>query len=156
MSKGKGDFLKDKEHLVRMAGIFAAGVLLFFALQRAFVPETFGQYGHYRGAAIGDARALPLVHAGRAACGSCHAAQAAAQKEGKHAALGCEGCHGALKTHAARPAAEKPRKLDTKLLCSTCHALNTSRPAWFKQVNVQEHSSGEPCNSCHQSHAPQM
>ena len=156
MSNRGRDLLKDREHLFRMAGIFIAGILLFFALQRMFVPSSFGAFGHYRGDAIDESAAKPLVHAGRAACAGCHAEQASAQKAGKHARLGCEGCHGALARHAANPVSEHPRKLDTKRLCPTCHAMNSARPEWFKQVNVQEHSSGEACNTCHQPHAPQM
>jgi hypothetical protein len=156
MSKPRRDLFKDKEHLVRMAGIFAIGVLLFLVLQFLFVPDTFGLYGHYRAAAITDVAAKPVTYAGRAACAGCHAAQADTLKAGKHTTLGCEACHGALARHARKPSAEKPRTLDTKKLCPVCHAVNAARPAWFKQVQVQEHSSGEACDTCHQPHTPQL
>ena len=156
MNKRRRDLFRDKEHLVRMAGIFAAGIALFLGLQVLLVPDTFGLYGHYRAAAITDAGARPVTYAGRAACAGCHGPQTETLKGGKHATLGCEGCHGPLVRHARKPAAEKPRKLDAKKLCPVCHAMNAARPAWFKQVQVQEHSSGEACDSCHQPHAPQM
>lgn len=156
MSKPKRSLFKDKEHLVRMAGIFAVGILLFLGLQALLVPKTFGLYGHYRAAAIGEVAALPMAFAGRASCAGCHAAALEVQKAGKHATLGCEACHGALLAHALKPASVKPAKLDAKKLCPVCHAANTARPPWFKQVNVQEHSSGEACDTCHQPHAPQM
>lgn len=156
MSKRRRDLFKDKEHLVRMAGIFAAGIVLFLLLQFLLVPKTFGRYGHYRASAIGDAAAHPLKYAGRAACSSCHAPVLEVHQGGKHARVGCEACHGALVEHARKPASVKPPALDSKKLCPACHAVSISRPAWFKQVNVQEHSSGEACDTCHQPHAPQM
>lgn len=156
MSKQRRDLFKDNEHLVRMAGIFAAGIVLFLGLQLLLVPKTFGLYGHYRAAAITEGAAKPMTYAGRAACGACHQPILEVQKSGKHASVGCEACHGALLGHARKPASEKPAKLDTKNLCPSCHAMNTARPTWFKQVNVQEHSSGEACDTCHQPHAPQM
>lgn len=156
MSKRRRDLFKDKEHLVRMAGIFAVGVVTFFGLQALLVPKTFGLYGHYRAAAINEVAAKPMSYAGRAACGACHQPVLEVQKGGKHAAVGCEACHGALLAHARKPASEKAVRPDTKKLCPVCHAMNTARPAWFKQVDVEKHSAGEACGTCHQPHAPQM
>lgn len=156
MSHRSRNLFKDKEHLVRMAGIFAVGIVLFFILQLALVPDTFGLYGHYRASAIGEERGRPLVYAGRAACSTCHAAVVETQKNGSHATLGCEGCHGPLLKHAAAPKSEKPAKLAAAKLCANCHEKNIARPKWHKQVDAAEHSSGEPCTSCHEAHAPQM
>lgn len=150
------NLFQDKEHLVRMAGIFALGIVLFLVLQLALVPDTFGLYGHYRASAIGDAVRKPLVHAGRDACARCHGAVVDAQKAGKHATLGCEGCHGALAQHVAAPSRVKPRKLASATLCPVCHEANIARPRTQKQVNSAEHSGGEACDTCHAPHAPQM
>ena len=68
-----GGLFGHKEHLVRVAALFAAGVLVFVALQSLLVPKGFGGYGHYRAGALDDNRARPLVHAGRGACVECHA-----------------------------------------------------------------------------------
>ena len=59
MSKPRRDLFKDKEHLVRMAGIFAIGFTLFLVLQALLVPDTFGLYGHYRAAAISSPSSAP-------------------------------------------------------------------------------------------------
>src|SRR5829696_5436932 len=72
MSKQRRDLFKDKEHLVRMAGIFAVGVVVFLGLQALLVPKTFGLYGHYRAAAITEVAAQPMSYAGRASCAACH------------------------------------------------------------------------------------
>lgn len=150
------ELFKDKEHLVRMAGIFAVGIVAFFLLQRFLVPDTFGRYGHYRGAAVTEAQRASLVFAGRASCERCHAEQATVQKTGPHAKLGCEACHGALRKHADSPTTVEAQKPDTKTLCPVCHAANVARPAWLEQVDVQEHASGEACGTCHQPHDPRM
>lgn len=152
----KRALFQDKEHLVRMAGILAAGIVLFLVLQFLLVPDTFGLYGHYRASAIGDSANKPLAYAGRAACGRCHAEQAAIHHAGRHTTLGCEGCHGPLMQHAANPRAAKAVKPQATALCVRCHQMNQARPAWHKQVDAKEHSGGEDCNTCHQPHAPQM
>lgn len=156
MGNRRRDLFKDKEHLVRMAGIFATGIVLFLALRMLLVPKSFGRYGHYRAAAISDAAAKPLSFAGRAACNECHASVTETQKGGKHASLGCEACHGPQRRHATQPVDVKPVKLDTLKLCPVCHAANPARPKWFKQVNVREHSAGAACDTCHQPHSPQI
>lgn len=156
MSKRKRDLFQDKEHLVRMAGIFAAGIALFLGLQFVLVPDTFGLYGHYRASAIGEETRKPRVYAGRAACGTCHGAQAGALKDGKHATLGCEACHGPLMKHAVDPRGSKAARPAAATLCPVCHERNVARPQWHKQVDSREHSGGESCNTCHQPHAPQM
>jgi hypothetical protein len=154
-SPGRNLF-KDKEHLVRMAGIFALGIVAFLVLQIALVPDTFGLYGHYRASAIGDEQRKPLSFAGRAACVRCHSQQVETQHKGKHATLGCEGCHGALLKHAVAPGKDKPVKLVAAKLCASCHEKNIGRPKEHKQVDTVEHSSGEACTTCHDAHAPQM
>jgi len=43
---------KDIEHLVRLAAVMVIALVAFAILRTAVVPRSFGQYGHYRGAAI--------------------------------------------------------------------------------------------------------
>ena len=49
-----------REHLVRVAGLFLAGVVVFVVLQALLIPEGFGLYGHYRAGALADNRARPF------------------------------------------------------------------------------------------------
>lgn len=145
---------KDKEHLVRVAGLFVVGIVLFVIARAILVPKTFGQYGHYRGGALADVRARPVVYAGRAACVECHTDEGDRLKGGKHKGIGCETCHGALAKHAADPSSLKPAKPDPKTLCLTCHQTNVAKPAKFPQVDVKTHMDGGPCLTCHDQHAP--
>ena len=142
------------EHLLRVAGLFAAALLLFLLARALFVPDDFGVYGHYRAGALADNRARPLVHAGRAACAGCHAERQAELGKGKHAGVGCESCHGPLAAHAAEPKAHKAARPDGRLLCLTCHRFNVGRPGTFSQVDPREHAPEGACTDCHSAHDP--
>jgi hypothetical protein len=65
VGNGSAALFKDIEHLVRLAVLFAIGLLAFVILRAAVVPRSFGQYGHYRGAAIAEIAARPIAFAGR-------------------------------------------------------------------------------------------
>lgn len=146
----------DWNHLWRLAGLGAVAVLAFVGLRAVAIPATFGQYGHYRGAAILEAREPPLHYAGRADCAACHDDVIAAQKtaNSRHAALGCETCHGPQLAHVEAPETTKPAALEIAPLCIRCHAKAPGRAARVPQVDVAEHAGGEQCNTCHTAHVP--
>jgi hypothetical protein len=148
------DLFRHGGHLVRVAGLFLAGVLAFLVLQAALVPEGFGVYGHYRKGAIEENRVRPVAFAGRAACVECHSDVPDAMKGGRHAGVHCEACHGPLAGHAGDPAETKAVRPDSKALCARCHAANVARPARFPQVEVADHMGGEACTTCHVAHQP--
>ena len=143
------------EHLVRVAVLFGAAVLVFILVQGFLVPDDFGTYGHYRAGALDDNRNRPFVHAGRAACVECHSDVPESAAGGGHAAIRCEACHGPLARHAEDPAVE-PGRPDAATLCARCHAAIAARPAGFPQVDVADHSAGEVCLTCHTAHNPGM
>jgi hypothetical protein len=145
---------KDKEHLLRVAGLFGAGLVLFVAARAVFVPKGFGDYGHYRSGALADVAARPVAYAGREACVECHTEEGDRLKGGKHKGVGCEACHGALAKHAADPSALKPVKPNAKTLCLTCHLTNVAKPVKFPQVDPKSHMEGAACLTCHDQHAP--
>src|ERR1035437_6077315 len=145
---------KDAEHLFRFAGLFVLAFILFWVIRGYVVPKSFGQYGHYRGAAIGEIAARPVHFAGHEACETCHVDVLDVKKNGKPAHVNCEACHGALAKHADDPASVTPPKLDTAVLCVRCHEANAAKPKNFPQVASADHSSGLPCDTCHQPHSP--
>ena len=144
----------DVEHLLRMAGLFVAGAVVFLIVRAVLVPEGFGTWGHFRAGALDDNRVHPLRFAGQQACADCHADVFEVRRGGKHAAIGCEACHGPHGTHAADPDAAPGRRPDAATLCLGCHRLNVARPAGFPQVDPAEHGDGEPCATCHPPHHP--
>jgi hypothetical protein len=149
-----GKRFQDGEHLVRLALLFAAGVLVFLAVRALLVPEGFGEIGHYRVGAIADNRARTPSFAGRAACLECHDEVGAKKATGAHGRVGCESCHGPLALHAADPDAVKPKLPDSGTLCVRCHTKSASRPKSFPQVDPEAHAEGAACVDCHDPHRP--
>ncbi len=147
------NFFKDAGHLFRFAGLFVLAFVVFWAIRGFVVPKSFGQYGHYRGNAIGDVAAHPIRFAGHDACETCHTDVLDVKKAGKHAHVNCEACHGPQAKHADDPSVT-PAKLDTAVLCVRCHAASAARPKGFPQVHAADHSSGVACETCHQPHSP--
>jgi hypothetical protein len=145
---------KDIEHLIRLALVMVIGVTIFLVVRTAVIPHSFGQYGHYRGDAIGEIAARPIGFAGHQVCESCHTEVVDQKKLGKHVVVPCEACHGALAAHAEDPASVTPPKLDTSVVCSRCHEANSAKPKAFPQVVTAIHSGGLACDTCHQPHKP--
>lgn len=50
-----GEF-KDVAHLIRLAGVFLLGLILFLVFRSVTIPKSFGQYGPFRGAALVEIR----------------------------------------------------------------------------------------------------
>src|SRR5262249_54454553 len=142
--------------LFRLASVFLIGIILFVVVRSFLVPRTFGQYGHFRGAAIQEIAAKPIVYAGHEACETCHSEVLEVKAKGKHVRVACESCHSALAAHSEDPGSIHPEKLDTAVLCARCHEASSSKPKWFRQVATAEHSNGLPCNTCHQPHSPAL
>lgn len=144
---------RDAGHLFRLILLFIVGTLTFLALRSFVVPRTFGQYGHYRGAAMAETAAHPIRFAGHQACETCHTDVAQTKSAGRHAHVNCEACHGPLAKHADDPTID-PGKPDTAVLCVRCHAASAARPKSFPQVDAAQHAGGVACGTCHQPHNP--
>jgi len=134
---------KEARHLFHFAGLFVLAFLVFLVIRHYYVPRSFGEYGHYRGAAIGEIGSLPVKFAGHQTCESCHTDILDVKSKGRHAHVNCEVCHGALANHANDPASVTPVKPDTAVLCARCHTTS-------------DHSNGVPCQTCHNPHSPAL
>ncbi len=152
MSQG----FKDIEHLLRLAGLFAAGLLFFLIVRAVMVPEDFGDLGHYRSGSLEDNRDEAIVLAGREACAECHPDAAEVIRQDGHRGVGCEACHGALADHAGEPTEFAPERLDPARLCPVCHQEKAAISDAFPQVDAAEHSGGLDCSDCHEPHLPAM
>jgi len=148
------DFLRNTEHLLRVVVLLALGVAAFLVIRAAVVPKNFGEYGHFRPAALDDIRARPVRFEGHATCEACHTDEAATKSKGKHANVACEACHGPLANHAEDPVSVVPKLPDVAMLCVRCHEANASKPKSFPQVVPADHSGGVVCNTCHKPHDP--
>jgi uncharacterized CHY-type Zn-finger protein len=146
--------LKDAGHLFRFVGLFVIAFLVFWVIRGFVVPKSFGEYGHYRGAAITDIASHPIKFAGHQACEQCHTDIADTKTKGAHAHVNCEACHGALAQHANDPTSMTPVKPDSAVLCARCHTASAAKPKGFPQVDPADHSKGVPCATCHNPHSP--
>jgi hypothetical protein len=150
--------VKDWTHLVRLGTLFGAAVLTFLAARPFFVPDTFGDLGDYRAAAVVEARERPLHFADGAACETCHGdvVTLRTEKKSRHLNIRCQSCHGPLAEHVDSAGERKPALPDAALLCIRCHEETAGRPRRMPQVKSTEHSGGERCVTCHSPHAPGM
>src|SRR5436190_14820299 len=148
--------LKFAAHLLPLVLVFLAGLGAFLILRAALVPKDFGQYGHYRPAALDDIRQRTVSFAGQTACSTCHDDVTTARAVGVHKGVSCEACHGPLAKHADDPSALTPKHLAGTGLCQRCHEADPAKPVKFPQVVSAEHSGGAECLSCHNPHSPKL
>jgi hypothetical protein len=116
--------LTHAKHVFR-AAILLLVVLIAMVLGRSlFVPETWGDFGPYRGAAVAEHRDKPIRHGGNDSCGMCHDVEYADHAAGVHATVQCELCHGPVALHAdleeGEMLAEMPVRRSREL-CELCH-----------------------------------
>ncbi len=134
--------------------LLLVGIVSSYSLARYFLtPESFKQYGWYRGLALTELRARPLVFAGRKACEECHSDEVAKLSKFSHKNLSCEACHGPRYEHAQDP--DIKMQVVAFSHCLRCHEANPSRPKTHKQIVSKEHyATGSKCIECHLPHAP--
>ena len=125
----------------------------YVAARAVLTPATFGQYGHYRGAALEqEANSRTLMFAGAKACDECHADTGELVAKDRHKGIRCESCHGPGRTHARNPDIV-PAKL-TEQICLRCHVADPARPVKVRQIQIAEHYPTDKCVECHVAHQP--
>ena len=143
--------------LTRLTIAFTIFISLFLLLRHFLVPDTFGQYGHYRGASLEDNAAVEIHYAGQQACLECHQDIEDQKIQDVHSDIHCETCHGPGQKHVVSGEASDIFKPSGREFCGSCHAKNAAKPkdAVF-QVNLAEHNFGKNCTECHNPHQPWM
>jgi len=136
--------------------LFALAAVALIIARQLLVPETFGKYGFYRGAAVDEIAAHKMSYAGYRACTECHDDIFQTKQQGSHQGLACETCHGAAAAHAEAPDQTLPTIPKGRDYCQLCHAYNPSRPTGFPQIIPETHNPGKACITCHNSHSPQL
>ena len=132
--------------------LLTLGIVGSYLVARTLLtPQSFGQYGWYPGAALGQIASRTPVYAGKEACAECHTEIAQKLAHFEHKTLSCETCHGANRDHAVNHDVAPLKVPESYFL--RCHEANVSRPKWFKQIVVKEHY-GEKCSDCHLPHQP--
>ena len=142
-------------------------VLVLFVVGAAFarwwaVPETFGQFGRYRGAAVASARTETVPrYVGEETCADCHEDQVELHDKDAHARVPCETCHGPGKEHAEAEGEAPIARPEGKGACLVCHQRLAARPGSFPQIEWREHykfvgvaDESVECTRCHDPHEP--
>ena len=141
--------------ITRLAIAFAIFISLFLVLRYFLKPDTFGEYGHYRGASLEDNAKLEIHYAGQKACFECHQEIEDLKKEDVHSDIHCETCHGPGQKHVLSGDAGDILKLSGREFCGNCHGKNAARKkdAVF-QVDLTKHNVDKKCIECHNPHQP--
>ena len=176
----KRSFLRDTRHLwilFLLIALVGAGSL---AARNRAVPETFGEFGPYRGAALREIASRPMKLQADHVCLECHSDVGDERAESIHKAVGCIHCHGpGLKHVAEAKAGEAPTAAgewdgdfltsmdlyitDNRKACLVCHEQVVGMPEAFRKINVTEHleeqgaeeiKSARLCFECHEGHSP--
>lgn len=134
--------------------LLVVGIAVSYSIARYFLtPPSFGQFGWFRGDALGELSNRDRAYGGRKACEECHEEVVKKVATHGHKTLACEGCHLPAQNHVDNPDI-KPPKFHFST-CVRCHEANPSRPKWHKQIVVKNHYAVSNCTECHIAHAPE-
>ena len=143
------------DQVLRLALLIAVAVAVLVAIRVRFVPESFGEIGHYRAEAVEIAANLPIQYAGWRVCVDCHDEESEIKSRSYHRALSCEVCHGPAAAHSEDYESQRPliprQRGDA---CLACHEYLASRPTGFPQIVEPLHNPLQPCVGCHDPHDP--
>ncbi|MBI4459351.1 MAG: hypothetical protein HY648_04755 [Acidobacteria bacterium] len=142
------------QQVTRLAVVFLVLAGALIAARRYLIPETFGESGHFRAAAIRANTSRPLAYAGSDECAACHSDVVDRHDQARHKTVACEVCHGAAASHVEAPLDYKPPAPRERGYCPLCHGYNSSRPTGFPQIDPVTHNPVQPCIACHDPHEP--
>ena len=154
-------FSRDAFHLWVLFFLIVTGGSGLLWVRNQMVPETFGQQGPYRAAALDEIKAKRSVLVADTVCLQCHVDVKKERAESLHKTVSCFHCHGLGREHVAlaQKAAKSPglsvppsKKWDgnfmthidlyitkDKAICLVCHEKRVGMPKNFKKINVAEH-----------------
>jgi DnaJ-class molecular chaperone len=124
-------------------------------LRHFLVPDTFGNYGHYRAASLIDNTLPEIQYAGQESCFKCHQNIEDKKSQDVHSEIHCETCHGPGEKHVISSKVEDIFKPSGREFCGKCHSLNAAKlkSAVF-QIDLEKHNTGKNCIECHNPHQP--
>ena len=128
--------MEHTKHLWR-AVLILVFVVVGYLLGRGFlVPESFGQYGYYRGDNLKEQMNIrvPMHGNGPEACAYCHEEKVEEIAETPHRVINCETCHAPLRTHVEYDSIE-------------AFIEDPGSYEWTNEMEV--HSAQELCIKCH-------
>ncbi|TNF47724.1 hypothetical protein EP232_03165 [bacterium] len=170
--------MEHTKHLWRAVLIWVI-ITIGYLLGRGFlVPDTFGEYGYYRGANLEEQMNIrvPKHGVGSESCAPCHDERVSEMAETPHRVINCETCHGPLRTHVEYDSIEAfiedpgqfERTAEMEIhsaqeLCIKCHDYQLAKPKDYTTIVVVEHLEERDmelgpyvCLECHDPHDPEM
>ena len=146
---------KIPDQVIRLGILLIIAVAALVVARIRFVPESFGEMGHYRADAVPAVAGRGFQYGGWQVCVECHDAEGEAKRTSYHRTLSCEVCHGPSAEHANDYEAQTPViPRERGEACLYCHAYLPSRPTGFPQIIERLHNPLKPCISCHDPHDP--
>lgn len=167
------------QQINRLIFAFVIFIILFLILHLVLKPESFGEFGDYRGKAIHENTMKELHYAGSDSCAKCHEDILKEKFLGFHKQLKCEVCHGPGLKHALFIEQVNTAQIPDSLIlykpterkdCAICHQLNAARikiqfdtinTSMIHQINVIDHNLMDidtkveyKCIECHNPHQP--
>ena len=140
----------------RLLIYFTVFIGLIAVSRYLLVPESFGQFGHYRGNSLAENADKPIHYSGAEACNECHDDIMLSKNSDLHADLSCETCHGPGQAHFDDPEAFPVERPSGRDYCTSCHAMNPARnPRVIAQIDPEDHNTDhDECIDCHNPHMP--
>lgn len=153
--------MSHRRHITRLLMIIGVVVVGFIAVRSLLVPDSFGEYGHFRGANLEEQMAILPLYQGSDQCMECHQSQHSDWQESGHSSVTCEVCHGCWEIHNGN--LKTMTAVASVDACLTCHLKLSGRPVDFSQIeSFAQHlkdqdlteEDAEGCVDCHDPHAP--
>ncbi len=139
----------------RLLIVFAILIGIMFALKYFLTPESWREYGPYRGNALREIAAQETKYVDTETCAICHDSIANLKMGGEHKSIQCEICHSTGYKHVDDPENNEMEIFNSREFCLKCHEKNPARPQnIIKQIDAIEHNEGEVCITCHNPHQP--
>ena len=140
--------------LKRLIPLFVIFIGLFLVIRHLLIPDTFGQYGHYRGDALIDNAEKEVIYASKETCIDCHSDIGEMLESDMHAGISCLACHGPGLKHVDSMEKEDIYVPSGRDFCGRCHSINPARSTnTIIQVDIKEHNSDRnDCIDCHNPH----
>ncbi len=143
-------------HLKRAFTLLAIAIIVFIVIRSLVVPDSFGQYGWYRGDSVIENRNFPVEYAGSASCGeeNCHKTLYSIWADSRHKTVNCETCHGPSEKHVSNVRIMPQPADESRDFCGLCHFRRAARPEDFSQIDPEIHGKNLRCAYCHNPHKP--
>lgn len=145
-----------RTHLKRAFALLTIAIIGFLLVRSLVVPDSFGQYGWYRGDSVIENKNFPIEYAISASCGeeNCHKTIYPIWTNSKHKTVNCETCHGPSEKHVNNVRIMPEPANDTNDFCGFCHFKRVARPKKFPQIDPETHGENLRCIYCHNPHKP--